>query len=392
MTTKDTYCPSPWHGGFFTQSEQSVCCAYPPTPGNLISEYLGSDHVRSIKQHLVSGMVPAGCQRCFDVESQGGKSIRQIFRRTYAESGVVFEHDPKSPSLPQMIEVRLSNLCNFRCRICYPKWSSSITLEVDRNPQLKKYFTVNEVGSGRTSGSDTFLREITDMIPQLKWVNFTGGEPMIIPELTTIMAAMVDQGRSGDITIQITTNCSTVNPRITDWFPDFQRVLLTLSLDAVGSAAEYVRDGTDWSRVSSNVERYLCMQADVDNLDININTSLSAYSVLVIDDTMDYLLRLHAARPIRLDMLLVDDALSPYALQGPLRDRAVMSLRRALQMLSSHARITDDILTVTQQLQNLLAGMQDRAVTRDYDLFVQFTRDLDLSRGQDFSAIFGHPL
>lgn len=387
MTDSDTYCPSPWHGGFFTQSEQSVCCAYPPTANDSIATYLQGPEVQAVKTALSSGEIPPGCQRCFDIESQGGKSIRQIFRRTYAESGIEFQRDPARPSRPQMIELRLGNLCNFRCRMCYPKWSSSIALEVAERPHLRGYFTVNEMGQGRESGSDQFLQEIIAMIPQLRWINFTGGEPMIIPELITVMDAMVDQGHSENITIQVTTNCSTVNPRITDRFSRFQRVLLTLSLDATRDAAEYIRDGTIWNRVDTNVARYLAMQKDLPRLDININTSISAYSVLVIDQTVEYLLRLRKSNRVRLDMLLVDDMLSPLALQGHLRDRAQESLARAIQLLQD-INLGDDVVLIRNQLENLLSIIKDPTQRRDYDLFIKYTRDLDSARGQNFEKTF----
>ena len=65
---------------------------------------------------------------------------------------------------------------------------------------------------------------------------------------------MDSQGYISDIILYLTTNVSTINPRIIDKLNKFKRVYFTLSIDGVGDVAEYIRDGTIWSKVNSNIE------------------------------------------------------------------------------------------------------------------------------------------
>ena len=138
---KDTYCPAPWHGGFLTYHEQSVCCAYKTLKTSSIVEFYQSDLVKKLKQDLVNGTPDERCQeKCFDLEDIGSKSHRQIYLENYPINNIKFNSDPAADSVPQFVEVRLGNLCNFKCRICTPTWSNQIGKEVSQNPKLRKFY------------------------------------------------------------------------------------------------------------------------------------------------------------------------------------------------------------------------------------------------------------
>lgn len=390
--SKDTYCPSPWHGGFFAYGEYSVCCAHPPVTMGSIPEFLSSDHVYQIKKNLVSGTPDEGCTRCMSVESTGGKSIRQIYLRGYPLSGVTMNQDPEQISRPELIEIRLSNLCNYRCRICKPKWSSSLDQEVQEHPELRRYFIEHNLG--KQWGNKQFVQDIVDMVPDLKWVNFTGGEPMIIPELMTILHAMVDSGRSQEIALQITTNLSAIHPKILDLFGKFRHVQLTLSIDGVGTVAEYIRDGTVWPRVERNFLQYIDLRRGHNNIALNPNIALSAYSVLTVDQVFEFLAPYRRSRLISLDMILVEDLAAAVAIEGRARTQAIASLKRSIDIVRDlDPEQTWDIDTIVGQLRGVIDILENQPpdATR-VKLLREYTQDLDRTRAQSFGQIFGFDL
>ena len=58
---KNTYCPAPWHGGYFTYNQQSVCCAYSVVNTTSIVEFYKSDLVSNLKKNIIAGTPPDEC-------------------------------------------------------------------------------------------------------------------------------------------------------------------------------------------------------------------------------------------------------------------------------------------------------------------------------------------
>jgi organic radical activating enzyme len=398
---KDTYCPTPWHGGFLTYHEQSVCCGYKSLKTSSIVEFYRSDLVRQLKHDLIAGTPDERCQsQCFDLEAIGSKSHRQIYLENFPLSDIEFNYDPDGESVPQYIEVRLGNLCNFKCRICKPTWSNQIGKEVTQNPTLTKFYQLDSDSLLDRSNRDSkLISEIIDMIPQLRWLYFTGGEPMLIPDVLTILDAVEAQGCSGNITLQLTTNVSTVNPKIVDRFKQLKKVQITTSIDAIGAAGEYARHGTIWDKVSANMEYYGQLSLEHKNIDVNPNLALSAYNVLVADELVEYLCDYtERYRCVSLDMSLVTGLLHPEVLVGQLRARAIDRLGKALLILErrieSGMKYDPNSSRKHQLVWNQFNAMRNELISKPeddsaYQQFKQFTIETDSVRGENFAEVFG---
>lgn len=385
------YCSSPWHGGFFCYDEQSVCCGHAPIKMSSPKQFLASEHVKIVKQGLLSGNLTESCQRCKTTEEQGGKSLRQIFLRSHELNGIEFSRDVDAPSRPQAIEVRLSNLCNFRCRICKPNWSSLIDREVRDNPSLKKWHIDSDLG--HRSNDEEFIDDIVELIPDLKWINFTGGEPMIIPGMLTITNAIVEQGHGKDITLQVTTNVSTINPRIVECFSQFKYVQLTLSIDGVDAVAEYTRDGTNWPRMLENLEFYGGMRINNNRIGINTNIALSAYNVLDVHKVIEFVCNYRKKYHTSLDMIVVEGMLHPSVLSGIARTQAINSINKSLPILELAGLDQHDVATVHSQLVSVKNILETHVPDQtQWKTFKEYTVDLDQARLQNFSTVFGFDL
>ena len=404
MQEFDTYCPAPWHSGFYTFTEQSVCCAHAAQKGTSVIEFLNSDHVRTVKQNLINGTPDEFCQRCFDVERAGGKSMRQCYADNKALRGPS-NRDPEAATVPEQIEIRLGNLCNYKCRICAPKWSSSIDREVSDNPELKKYFHSQELDMGRQYANQKFVEEIVSLMPNVKWLNFTGGEPMIIPELLPIIDSAVQGGFSKDMNLQITTNGSAINPKLLEAFGHFRGVQLTISIDGVGKYAEYIRHGTVWTKFEQNFNQYMSLiRNNPTTIGCNPNIALSAYSVFNLDLVLEFLLPYWNEYLITFDAVLVEDNTSAWHLAGSARAKAIDSLYRAWNVLSQNpprendfkrssggypqdlTRLKNQIWSLREQLINQQPDPEKSATLRS------LTADLDRVRGENFRQLFGFDL
>jgi sulfatase maturation enzyme AslB (radical SAM superfamily) len=415
----DFYCPSPWTGGFFTSSEQKACCSHRSIKISSPLKFISGDYkldnpnppygsyLKDVKYGIISGNLDKNCQGCKDQESQGIRSLRQVFVDQAKDLGIPEVRDPDAPTVPQAIEVRLSNLCNFKCRMCYPMYSSLLDKEVSDHPQLKKWF--QDVDFGKTNSEDEFLEDIITMIPQLKWINLTGGEPMILPSVMDLIDEIIRQGYNSQMSLHITTNCSTINPRMLEQFTKFKRIQLTLSLDGVNGVAEYIRHGTIWDKVNANFNRYGKLILDNANIDANINIALTAYSILDIDRLIDHMCGLRTQYGMRFHMVLAVGQLHYSVLTGDARQRAIVLVQRALTILEEKVftqnkiRLQKGELIVlpnqddARDLHAQLVGIKKMLETTpenemDWNNFKSYTKEMDDIRGENFESVFGFKL
>ena len=97
------------------------------------------NEITNIRNHIIEGKEYPGCNTCYKSESSNIISYRE--RRNI--QAAIYHGDYFSDSLlqspaykrmtgnyrmyPAFIHVTLSNLCNLKCRMCFPQYSSQLT-------------------------------------------------------------------------------------------------------------------------------------------------------------------------------------------------------------------------------------------------------------------------
>src|SRR5690606_25684629 len=123
-----TFCIYPFsHLATKTEGTFKLCCRSEPLSSvQEISaiELWHSERYKSIRRQMLRGEKPAECQDCWNLESLGTRSMRQRALADFPNSRWnqfspvldATEEDGTVHALPQAIELKLSNLCNLRCR------------------------------------------------------------------------------------------------------------------------------------------------------------------------------------------------------------------------------------------------------------------------------------
>ena len=367
----DFFCPLPWIHQFVQASGTRCCCSNSTILPVRGQEFTNSDFIKDLRQQILSGQVPDSCRSCLRQESSGFVSTRQSALRDWPYTA------DSVPDQLLYVDFRQSNLCNFRCRTCHPAYSNQIDRELKNNPELKKFYGPAEASL-----------EVDVDLSAVRVVSFTGGEPLLIKQHIETMESLIAQGRT-DVKVLITTNVSALNPKLLDLLGQFQDIHFTLSVDAVGTPAEYIRDGTDWSVVDRNIHSFCSLGKSV-----SVNCTVSNYSVLTIDSLVNYVIQLknhYPNTPIELLFSVVHNPvhLVPQALPAHLRHRAISSLEKAIECLGTFDSNPPEQIDT---LKNLLNKINE---TRSHGLisrFVEFTETLDRTRNQTFSETFGVPL
>jgi organic radical activating enzyme len=169
------------------------------------------------------------------------------------------------------IDFRSVNICNFKCRSCNPVFSHGISQEVNNYPELQK-FLGPPMTSKTVSVTDANIDWIMRNLGSLKRIMFTGGEPTVIPGVRDLINRIRQDYQ--DVNVLITSNASFQDDFWFEITEQLQNIHWTVSVDAVGPAAEIVRHGSDWSVIERNVT-WLARHAP----SVDINSVVSNISV-----------------------------------------------------------------------------------------------------------------
>lgn len=259
--TQDTFCVLPWmHLYIGTDGNVLPCCTadhrFPM--GNIeeqsIDNIAKSSAFNQLRKNMLSGSRNKECNRCYAQEDAGLKSSRlghnvqwkNITRTDLKQDGSIDKFDPV------FLDLRLNNICNLKCRMCSGYFSSAIAQEEAVLFNSKK----SVQSSLKLQQQNLGLAEILQYLPTAEKIYFAGGEPLLAAEHYKILDVLIACGNT-DLEITYNTNFTTLNYQgrsVLFLWQQFSNITVGASLDAEGDAAEYIRHGTNWNTIESNLE------------------------------------------------------------------------------------------------------------------------------------------
>jgi MoaA/NifB/PqqE/SkfB family radical SAM enzyme len=258
---------------------------------NTPEEIYHSRYMQELRRDFLYGQKPETCQRCWDEEAAGRISKRINSRIRLKEYYDQIEWHNLNPNQLWFIDLKLGNICNLKCRIC-GSWSSSkwAKEEIDYVPDIKdrkehlayKYLT----DGAWPRESDIFWDNLRSLLPNIKYIEFTGGEPFLIEQHFELLRYAVDQGYSHNIEIHYNTN-GTVFPPAVDLWNNFKHVEIAFSIDNVEKRFEYERYGADWNLVQENIAKFTAMRND--KISTQLCTTVNVQNVYYLPEICDWI-------------------------------------------------------------------------------------------------------
>jgi sulfatase maturation enzyme AslB (radical SAM superfamily) len=213
--------------------------------------------MENVRKAMLDGKRLKECASCHRDESMGMQSYRQA----------KLEQDDPDTSAPDItfVDIKFGNKCNLKCKMCFPHSSSELMkewwqlgwtvddpMEGQRADYYDGYMLENYDWPRQRENMDKLL-EVTKTIKVLK---FTGGEPMINPQMFKFLRHLVDSGAAPTMVLYVTTNCTQIHPRFLELARCFKELHLRLSIDGFGRTYEYIRYPARWDTVMRNIEQY----------------------------------------------------------------------------------------------------------------------------------------
>ncbi|SVA40759.1 uncharacterized protein METZ01_LOCUS93613 [marine metagenome] len=291
-------CYAPFYNVYLRASskESRVCCmstASHELKTNEMSEVFNNDTAQDIRYSMLKGEWHDSCKQCKEREDIHLESDRQMYDAWYqsaVNSHVINPHEPLDVVMPEprWADLRPSNLCNLKCRMCYPDNSTEIARE-----WAKLSSPVSDITLDNTYSTDELTRLSQRKhykLPELnKVVNLKllGGEPTVQKEVFDILDK-VEYNRHSKV--DITTNATTPQQfnSIEPYLKKFAQVGWCVSIDGTKQEYEYIRTPAKWDRFDAAVNHLLSKQWGRLNTVVTFHFVLQAWNWSSVKDVLQY--------------------------------------------------------------------------------------------------------
>jgi hypothetical protein len=214
-----------------------------------IEEAFNSSQMKELRKDMLEGKRNKVCDVCYKKEDLNNHSPRTDFNKNKLWKMPEVNEDYSVDSQFQHIDIRFSNLCNFKCRMCNHDFSSNW---YEDSQKIHNY-----TDKGRTKVmkvSDTIVEDLIPHLKNIKSFYFAGGEPLIMPEHYKVLKHLYDTmpvieqhwGNVRPLSIHYNTNLSVITydeNSLVELWKGFDRVFLSISCDGIGEVGEYQRIG-----------------------------------------------------------------------------------------------------------------------------------------------------
>lgn len=270
----DNWCPEIYRGVYIDRHNDTHVRVAPCCQADSVLEpadtfdFVTSPYLTQLRQQFDQNQQPSACSRCWQVEKLGHKSRRKSVIEFFQDAG------PTRTVELHSIDHSATWACNLACVMCDAQsssfWAKQNNLSKDELTNMGRYF----------QKSNNFLDKLD--VSKIKKIHFNGGEPLLNNDQTALLLKLEEQGVLKDTLISYNTNGTVMpSPVIVDLWSRARLVKIFFSIDAVGSAFEYIRWPANWKQTSQNI---LNMRETLPgNVMFGVNTTVGSYNLLEID-------------------------------------------------------------------------------------------------------------
>lgn len=171
--------------------------------------------------------------------------------------------------MPSSLDIRFGNLCNQKCIMCNPTfsnlWYDEFTDYYNRTSfgQSTKISITKNLATGKWMDppelqwfeDPRWWPKFETMMPYLKHIYITGGEPMVTPSHDIMLDKLIESGYAKDIWLEYDTNASAINNKIVQRWSHFKKVDIRVSMDAIKDQYQIIRYPGNWEKFQRNVKK-----------------------------------------------------------------------------------------------------------------------------------------
>ena len=303
---KETFCIAPFtHLSTKTDGSIKAFCRSLPALANIKKESLlqawNNEEMKQLRNDLINGVRNERCDVCWKLEDVGAQSLRMKYNNPKVGRQLI-NADTNLKSLntdytlnnkPTWIEFKLSNLCNFKCRMCHPMDSTRWFEDYKKISHLHEDSWQQEMTdlnltkkSLLRSYSEEFFENLPELMSNVDEIWFAGGEPLYDNDHYRILESVMY--RADKITLNYATNLSMLSNKkynVIDYWKKFKKVVTAVSLDGPPDLNEYIRSGADSKVIEENIK---LLQTELPNVFIQGKITVQALNIYYVPETFEW--------------------------------------------------------------------------------------------------------
>jgi MoaA/NifB/PqqE/SkfB family radical SAM enzyme len=305
-----TFCIYPWdHLATLTNGSIIPCCVAADDQKLNLNQHTfedawNSETLRTIRQKMIRGEIPAACTRCFKEESSGIKSHRVQSNQHHKNNMTSFEHlfkmtDPDGyyHGPIRSLDLRLGNNCNLKCVMCRPNESSKWTADAEilartvksthLKSEMKDKLNIDSKNFDWIK-NESFWNSLHKLIPDMREMIVAGGEPFIIKEQNKFLNECARRGLSKNLKIRYHTNGTFLTDELIETFKSFKQIEVMVSIDGLDSQNYYMRYPANWTDILKNFQK---LDETENHVKIYILSSMHAMSMFYFPELLTWIIQ-----------------------------------------------------------------------------------------------------
>jgi organic radical activating enzyme len=415
-----SFCGAKWYNAtIWLGSGQTTSCHHPPAhaipPVHLLETNPGLIHNTPEKkldrQQMQQGLRPAGCDYCWKIEDMSTEAISDRVYKTVIYSDEELNHafttDPKQDVNLQTLEISFDRTCQFACSYCNPAFSSTWVADIRKHGAYtdlvsdgRNHFTHTHDHSQLYKFNETnpyveafFRWWESDLHRTLKELRITGGEPLMSGYTWKLLDWFRANKGASSTRLAINSNLGSEIDLGRLFTSVDQPIDLYTSNEAIGLAAEYIRDGLIWDDWANNIEM-ICNNHAEKLRGLHIMCTVNALCLESLPDFLECIVqwKLEYGRDFpsfTLNILRFPSFQNVLVLPLELRHQYAQSLSQFLVNHKGHSYLHDHEIAHVQRLINYLidspAPTNIQQLQKDFKTFYQ---QYDQRRNKSFVNTF----
>jgi len=286
----ESICPIPFgHVQVDSNGDVAPCCKFQGRLGRLqdssLSDIFNGDSAKSVRSRMMAGQKIKECSTCWHNEATGTTSFRQLALHKF---GDILDQEWLDDPKIKDVNWCPTSICNFTCRICSYRASTSIATEeikFAKDHEFKQIVKASVKASNDAILAQSMIQSIAQL-NDLEYLHILGGEPLLWPQLQEFIDRLIENNLAQNMTFEINTNCSVYPSEQLDFIiQNFKHVEILLSVDNIGTRFEIERGGK-WKDILENIKKFANLRSST--VTVKLATTINLQNILNLDDIIDF--------------------------------------------------------------------------------------------------------
>lgn len=400
LKENQAFCILPWvHVQVRQNGEVQPCCrqkgnfSYGNASENSLTTIWNSEKIKNVRKEMLAGIQQKFCSDCFKSEQVGQKSYRdgvnEQFKNQYSRIKQTEDSGQLNNEQIPYLDIRFSNICNFKCRTCNSDNSTSWQKDEVLLNQSDLDVSAQKTDVKVEKLNSKVLSELYDRIPFLEYLYFAGGEPLIDKNHYLFLEKLIECNQT-DIIVNYNTNLSTLSFQkwnvLTLW-QKFKKLRISVSIDATENEFELIRKGSSWKTTQLNLK---LIQLFVPHALIDIYPTVSVLNCFHLPKLIDFFLKndsIQITKNITFNLLNDPSFLNI----GVLNESEIEKLSLVYQNYLTKIRNEFSVEIVSyleSELNSIIQYARSQNLENQRKVLTSFTKKLDSIRNESSESLF----